>query len=85
VQKYLNDRGFRILHALDQVSKELNATPTRVALAWSMARPSITAPIVSATSTEQMRELFESTSLTLDDRSIQLLNQASAGDGQKAA
>jgi aryl-alcohol dehydrogenase-like predicted oxidoreductase len=78
VKKYLNDRGFRILKALDEVSKRLNSTPARVSLAWLIARPSITAPIASATSLEQLNELIEGTRLKLDQSSIELLNQASA-------
>lgn len=78
VKNYLNDRGFRILDALDQVAKQHNATPARVALAWLMARPSITAPIASATSLDQLNELFEATRLKLDAASIAALNQASA-------
>ncbi len=45
VKKYLNERGFRILKALDEVAAQHNSTPARVALAWLIARPSITAPI----------------------------------------
>lgn len=78
VKKYLNDRGFRILHALDQVAENHKATPAQVALAWLMARPSITAPIASATSVEQLNELAAATRLELDRGSIELLDQASA-------
>ncbi|HSM85081.1 MAG TPA: aldo/keto reductase [Candidatus Limnocylindrales bacterium] len=84
VQKYFNDRGFRILQALDQVAKENHSTPARVALAWLMARPSITAPIASATSVEQLNELIESTRLSLDAQAIELLNGASAYEGEPA-
>src|ERR1019366_5271963 len=48
MQKYMNERGFRILDALDDVAKQHQSTPTKVALAWLIARPSITAPIASA-------------------------------------
>jgi aryl-alcohol dehydrogenase-like predicted oxidoreductase len=78
VKKYLSERGFKILHALDQVAKKYNATPARVSLAWLLARPSITAPIVSATSLEQLNDLTASVELKLDPTSIQILNEASA-------
>jgi aryl-alcohol dehydrogenase-like predicted oxidoreductase len=78
VKKYLNDRGFRILNALDQVAKAHGSTPASVALAWLMARPSVTASIASATSLVQMNDLIEATKLELDHSSIELLNQASA-------
>ena len=74
---YLNDRGFRILQALDQTANRLESTPACVALAWLIARPSITAPIASATSLEQLDDLIEATRLELDGASIALLNKAS--------
>lgn len=75
---YMNERGFRILEALDQVAKQHDSTPARVSLAWLIARPSVTAPIASATSLEQLNDLIEATRLELDGSSIELLNQASA-------
>jgi aryl-alcohol dehydrogenase-like predicted oxidoreductase len=77
VKKYLNDRGFRIIDALDQVSKRLHAKPVQVALAWLIARPTVTAPIASATTLKQLKELIAATKLQLDDASMELLNQAS--------
>ena len=77
VKKYLNERGFRILDALDQVAKRLHATPAQVALAWLMARRTVTAPIASATSLAQLKELIAATKLKLDEASIELLNRAS--------
>jgi aryl-alcohol dehydrogenase-like predicted oxidoreductase len=78
VTKYLNERGYKILGALDQVAANHHATPARVALAWLMSRPSITAPIVSATNLDQLNDLITSVELKLDSDSIELLNQASA-------
>lgn len=77
-KKYLNDRGFRILQALDQVAEKHQATPAQVSLAWLMARPSITAPIASATSVKQVQDLVRAIDLQLDKASIELLNRASA-------
>ena len=77
VKKYLNQRGLRILNALDQVAAQYQSTPTRVALAWVIARPSITAPIASATNLQQLNDLIEATNLRLDKASIEFLNQAS--------
>ena len=78
LKKYVNERGFKILDALDQVAKKYNATPARVSLAWLLASPGITAPIVSATSMEQLNDLIPSVELRLDRASIELLSQASA-------
>jgi aryl-alcohol dehydrogenase-like predicted oxidoreductase len=77
VKNYLNERGFRILTALDQTAKESGAKPAQVALAWLMARPGITAPISSATSEEQLKELVAAADLKLDRAAIERLNQAS--------
>ncbi len=78
VTKYLNERGFKIVDALDKVANKFNATPARVSLAWLLARPSITAPIVSATNIEQLNDLLASVEMPLDRDSIEFLNQASA-------
>ena len=78
VTKYFNDRGFKVLDGLDKVAAKHHATPATVALAWVMARPSITAPIVSATNLDQLNDLISSVELKLDRESIELLNQASA-------
>jgi aryl-alcohol dehydrogenase-like predicted oxidoreductase len=77
VKKYLNERGFRIVDALDHVAKRLHATPAQVALAWLMARPTVTAPIASSTSLAQLKELIGATKLKLDEASMELLNRAS--------
>jgi aryl-alcohol dehydrogenase-like predicted oxidoreductase len=78
VTKYFNERGFKIIDALFKVAKKYNATPARISLAWLLARPSITAPIVSATNLEQLKDLIPSVDLALDRESIAFLNQASA-------
>jgi aryl-alcohol dehydrogenase-like predicted oxidoreductase len=76
--KYLNERGLRILGALDAVAARIHATPAQIALAWLMARPSIAAPIASATSPEQLHELVSAPDIRLDAASIAQLDQASA-------
>ena len=78
IRLYLNERGFRILKALDHLAEHYNSAPASVALAWLLARPSVTAPISSATSVEQLNVLIAATSLKLDQASIALLNKASA-------
>ena len=78
LKKYFNQRGLRILNALEQVAQRSHATQAQVALAWLMARPSITAPIASATSPEQLKELLPATELHLDGSALALLDQASA-------
>jgi aryl-alcohol dehydrogenase-like predicted oxidoreductase len=78
VKKYLNDRGLRILQALDSVAARYHTTLASIALAWLLVRPSITAPIASATSLTQLHELVKATTLQLDAEAIHQLNEASA-------
>jgi aryl-alcohol dehydrogenase-like predicted oxidoreductase len=73
----LDERGLRILAALDQVCARFNATPAQVALAWLVARPSVTAPIASATSITQLTDLIKGAQLKLDQAAIDSLNTAS--------
>lgn len=80
VKKYLDARGLRILEALDEVAKTYDTRSTQVSLAWLIARPSITAPIVSATTVGQLKEIIKAIALKLDPASLQLLEQASAQD-----
>ncbi|MBI5093356.1 MAG: aldo/keto reductase [Candidatus Hydrogenedentes bacterium] len=78
VKKYLNDRGLRILDALDAVAKEHHSTPAGVALAWLLARPGITAPIASATSLGQLKDLLGAVELNLTADAVKRLDQASS-------
>ena len=75
---YLNDRGRRILAALDEAAQANRATPAQVAIAWLMARPGLTAPVASATSVEQLGELMAAARLELDAATIARLDLASA-------
>ncbi len=77
IKKYLDDRGLRILRALDEVSARLAATPAQIALAWLMARPSVTAPIASATNVGQLDELIKAAQVKLDADAIAALDKAS--------
>jgi aryl-alcohol dehydrogenase-like predicted oxidoreductase len=78
MQKYMNPRGMRILGTLDGLALRYGVTPAQVALAWLIARPSVTAPIASATSTDQLDELIAATRLKLDTDAMQALDRASA-------
>ena len=77
VEKFLHLRGLRILAALDDVARRYGASPASAALAWQIARPSITAPIASATTVDQLKELVAATRLHLDPAAIEQLNGAS--------
>jgi aryl-alcohol dehydrogenase-like predicted oxidoreductase len=73
----LNDRGRRILEALDDVSSQRGVAPGEVALAWLIARPGVTAPIASATSVEQVDSLIRAATLELSTAEIERLDAAS--------
>ncbi len=73
----LNERGFRILKALDTVSADTGATPAQISLAWLVAH-GVTAPIASATSPDQFKELLGATTLQLKPDSVRLLDEASS-------
>ena len=77
VEKYLNDYGFGVLKALDDVAARCNAKPGQIALAWLIARPSVTAPIASATNLEQLAELVKAADIQLDAAAIQQIDAAS--------
>jgi aryl-alcohol dehydrogenase-like predicted oxidoreductase len=78
VKGYLNPRGYRILAALDAIAARENAKAAEVALAWTIARPGVTAPIASATTPEQLQSLIAATKLELSRDEITVLDQASA-------
>ena len=79
VKDMMNERGFRILAALDIVSKDLGATLAQVSLAWLVAH-GVTAPIASATNLDQLRELIGATKLKLSPDAVRLLDDASKAD-----
>jgi aryl-alcohol dehydrogenase-like predicted oxidoreductase len=77
VGKYFDERGERILKALEEVAAEAKATQASVAIAWLLAQPSVTAPIASATSVEQLESLFAAVELKLSDAAVKKLTEAS--------
>lgn len=77
VAKYLDARGLKILAALDKVAAELNTTPATVALSWLIHRPSVTAPIVSATSLKQLESITKAPDLPITAQQLDFLTQES--------
>lgn len=63
--KYFTERNLALLDVIDRVAARHGATPAQVSLAWLMARPSVTAPIVSATSLAQLEDILKSVELKL--------------------
>ena len=77
VATYLNPRGYAILKILDELAAKLRSSPAQISLAWLMARPSVTAPIASASKVEQLQDMMKAVSLELEPEHIQKLDQAS--------
>ena len=75
---YMTDRGFTVLEAVEKVAAVAGATPAQVALSWLTHRPGITAPIASATSVTQLKELLGGIELQLDSDARATLDRASA-------
>lgn len=73
---YLNDKGLQVLAALDKAAAATGATQAQLALAWIMAHPAVTAPIASATSVAQLKELMAAAQLVLPTGIIADLNAA---------
>jgi|SRR5438067_1809487 len=76
--KYLDHRGERVLEALDDIAATHDSTPAAVSLAWLAAQPTVAAPIASARSVEQLKDLVASVELQLADTELATLNDASA-------
>ena len=78
MKKYLNERGFKILAAMDEVAREHNVPVAQIAIAWLLHKPLITAPIASATSISQLNEILHATTLSLTKEQMTRLDLASA-------
>jgi aryl-alcohol dehydrogenase-like predicted oxidoreductase len=76
IPDYLNEKGTRILAALDQVAAETGETPAAVAMAWVAARPGITAPIASATGLKQLDAMIAAGGLSLTEAQMAVLHEA---------
>ncbi len=84
VERCLNGRGFRILAALDQISRSYDLAHATISLAWLLARPTVTSAIASATDVGQLREQINASSLNLEQAALDFLDQASEYDPEIA-
>ncbi len=76
-EKYLDERGFAVLDALDAIAADHNTTVAAVALAWLAAQATVLAPVASATSVEQLADLLASTELELSATELAVLDRIS--------
>lgn len=75
-KKYMNEKGFGILNALDKVRNQYHAAPASLAIAWLLSKPLITAPVVSATSKQQLEEIIQGAELQLDKDAVEILEKS---------
>ncbi|MGA8656869.1 MAG: aldo/keto reductase [Chthoniobacterales bacterium] len=75
---YLNEKGVKVLAALDKVAAAHNEAVATIALAWLAAQPTVVAPIASARTPEQLPELLRFADVRLSAADLQALNEASA-------
>jgi aryl-alcohol dehydrogenase-like predicted oxidoreductase len=78
LKRYLDARGMRILGALDKVAARHNAVPAQIALAWLIAKPIISAPIVSVTNLKQLGEILKAPQIKLSPADVAALDAAGA-------
>lgn len=78
VEKYLDDRGYQILEALDEISSKHNVSQAAVSLAWLINKPIVTAPIASITKKRHLQAFLEAAELKLSDEDMNQLEEASA-------
>ena len=78
IKKYLDERGLRILDAMDKVAGEQNVQLSQIAIAWLLHKPFITSAIASATKEKQLNELIDATDLQLSGEQMAALDKASA-------
>ncbi|WP_124979903.1 aldo/keto reductase [Nonlabens xiamenensis] len=80
VSQFFNDKGKRVLNALEQIAAHQNVSQAAVTLAWTIQQPGITAPIASATSLDQLKAFQEAVELNLSPAELESLRQASRVD-----
>jgi 1-deoxyxylulose-5-phosphate synthase len=72
---YFRDDDFAVGDAAANVAKELGVTPTQVACAWVLQAPGVTAPIVGATKTHHLKEIFAAADITLSAEDVEALEK----------
>lgn len=77
-QRFMNERGWRVLDAVEEVARRHNAAPAQVSLAWLMQRPAVVSPIIGANTPEQLRDILGATEIGLEQDDVAVLDEASA-------
>lgn len=77
IKKYLNEKGFRILDALETISNRYNISYSAVSLAWLLEQKTVVAPIASATKEQHLDAFVEAVNVKLSHDDVKLLTEAS--------
>ncbi len=77
IKNYLTERGYAILRGLDKIAKEYHTSQATIALAWLMSKPSITAPIASATTPKQLKAITDALDIHLSEEAVKFLDNIS--------
>ena len=84
--KYCNDCNWNLLEVMDHLGKELGgATISQLALAWLLANPVVTSPIIGPRSLEQLEDNLGAVEVNLSQEALQALNNASSQSADKVA
>ena len=75
-REYANDKNYEVLTAMDEVAKNHNVSLSAVALAWLRAQPTVSVPIASARTVEQVEEIIQVVELSVEE--VEKLNAISA-------
>ena len=79
-ERYLTDENFDALDVVLEVAEEVDATPAQVALAWQLHHPDVTAPIVGASTVDQLEENLGAADVSLSDDQFERLSAAKTVD-----
>ena len=74
-----NDKAYNVIEQVQEMADNHNVSPAKIALAWMLAKKTITAPIVGARTVEQLQQVLGATDLLLTETEIQALDQVSDG------
>ena len=76
VKRFLNEKGLRILSNMDEIAKERNIPLSQIAIAWLLHKPLVTAPIASATTEAQLKDLLSAATIQLNEKEMEHLDEA---------
>ncbi|MEN9933741.1 MAG: hypothetical protein RLZZ387_320 [Chloroflexota bacterium] len=83
LKKFMTERNYDLIEALERIGQARGATVTQVALAWTLAQPAITSPIIGANSVEQLNDILGTLSVALTPEELKTIDDASEWKSQE--